>query len=425
MIRDRVWESLNEEYDILTKVKNKGHFIITADEIRKYKEPRLVVKFDHESDLPQLFRENKMTILPISRGAYYISQTNAYHWFEEQDKNISIYDTTSQWETLNALDINSEIQAINFLYATGLLETFVEDTGLVPTVSGRMSSGEFSFEIESRNSISSKYIVDVKNAQIEIDAAFEGEASLILIEAKMELASNFLVRQLYYPYKRWVDSISKRVRPIFLIFSNGIFYLYEYKFLDKNLYNSIKLVRACEFIPKSDPITVNDLQNILDTIQVVDEPSIPFPQADDFKRVINICELINAQSVDKYRIKDEQDFVYRQADYYTSAARYLGLIEQSKENKNNLVLTEFGKLVFGCNYRDRQLLLCKAILGHKPFYDTLVQYFEQGTLPEYSEIINFMKYANVHGVGAESTFIRRSRTIKSWINWIVDLINQD
>ena len=70
------WEQLFERYDIIGRVEENGIFEIAADEVREYKEPRLMAKFDHESKLPAIFRKNKLSILPISRSKYVISNVS-------------------------------------------------------------------------------------------------------------------------------------------------------------------------------------------------------------------------------------------------------------------------------------------------------------------------------------------------------------
>ena len=83
--------------------------------------------------------------------------------------------------------------------------------------------------------------VTVNNSQIEIDAAYEGIHSLALFEAKRDLSEDFLVRQLYYPYRVWKSRMTKPVRPLFLVYSNGIYRIYEYEFKDPNNYSSTAL----------------------------------------------------------------------------------------------------------------------------------------------------------------------------------------
>ena len=45
-IIDDKWKLLFDRYDIEKKVSESGPFYITADQIREYKEPRLMTKFD-------------------------------------------------------------------------------------------------------------------------------------------------------------------------------------------------------------------------------------------------------------------------------------------------------------------------------------------------------------------------------------------
>jgi len=60
--------------------------------------------------------------------------------------------------------------------------------------------------------------------------------------------------------------------------------------------------------------------------QIVREPEIPFPQADSFRRIINLCELLNKSYLTKNEITANYYFDPRQSNYYTDAGRYLGLI---------------------------------------------------------------------------------------------------
>ena len=54
-IIDDKWKLLFDRYDIEKKVSESGPFYITADQIREYKEPRLMTKFDTRESLPSVF----------------------------------------------------------------------------------------------------------------------------------------------------------------------------------------------------------------------------------------------------------------------------------------------------------------------------------------------------------------------------------
>ena len=66
---DTAWEGLFEKYRILDKIEREGQYIITADEIRKFREPRLMTKFDHKINLPAIFQNNGLSILPIKEAS--------------------------------------------------------------------------------------------------------------------------------------------------------------------------------------------------------------------------------------------------------------------------------------------------------------------------------------------------------------------
>ena len=75
-------------------------------------------------------------------------------------------------------------------------------------------------------------------------------------------------------------------------------------------------------------------------------------------------------------------------------------------------------------YKQRQLALCRCVLSHGSFADTLKAYFETGVMPEKKEIVQIMKKTEVYNVKSDVTFWRRSSTIRGWVNWIVGLINE-
>lgn len=70
---DTAWEALFDKYNILSEISSTGRFKISASQIKEYREPRLMTKFDHRENLPEIFKQYNLAILPISRGDYLIS----------------------------------------------------------------------------------------------------------------------------------------------------------------------------------------------------------------------------------------------------------------------------------------------------------------------------------------------------------------
>ncbi len=420
---DRAWHKLFDKYNILQNIDSIGYFEITSNEINEYREARLMTKFDHKSNLPKLFADNNLAILPITRGNYVISKFEAYKNFHVLDAQIYKVSFPEYIESIDYDKITSEAMAINCAYVSGIFHDFLDDQELLPTVNGRMSSEAFSFQIRN-TAINSNVSVNVTNSQIEVDAGFEGLRSLSIIEAKNFLSDDFLIRQIYYPYRLWSKKITKTVKPVYLVYSNGIFSLYEYEFQDLNNYNSLVLVKHRNYSIEAVEISLDDILGVLSRVKDIYEPEIAFPQADSFKRVINLCELLAENEMTRDEITLNYAFEPRQTNYYTDAGRYLGLIHKDKTDENRMPifsLTEEGQRILGLKYKARQLKFVELILKHGVFKKTLEKHLEYGEMPPKNEIVDIMKNSNLYKVEADSTYERRASTVSGWINWILEL----
>lgn len=409
---------------MLEILNNEGYFTITASQIGEFREARLMAKFDHKSQLPEIFKKHSLSILPITRGSYIISQFEAYKSFEETNTEITKVTFPEHIESIDYESITSESMAINCAYVSGIIADFMEDERILPVVSGRMSSLEFEFSI-NHNKQDTKPPIKVSNAQIEIDGGYEGIEKLALIEAKNSISDDFLIRQLYYPYRLWSNKISKKVKPIFMTYSNDIFSFYEYDFMEPENYNSLVLVKQKNYIIAHEDIALGDILSILEEVEIIKEPEIPFPQADNFKRVINLCELLLNEDMKKEDIVSKYDFDPRQADYYTNAGIYLGLINKKSNSQLMYSLSSKGKKIIRQKHRDRQLSLAKLILEHEVFNKSFKLYLKKGESPNKKEITNLMKESYIHNVKSDVTLMRRSSTVISWTNWVLSLVNTD
>ena len=353
-----------------------------------------------------------------------IARFNAYKKFEQAPKEIERREFPSYIESLDYNNISSEAIALNCAYITNILRDFLEEEELFPTVSGKMGSGIFSFDIVQINT-DQKINVIVENSRMEIDGGYEGDNSLNLIEAKNYISDDFLIRQLYYPYRVWKSRVTKKVRPIYVVYTNGIFTIYEYKFNDINEYSSIELVRCKKYSIEDTNIDLGTIQKLIDNVdKFVEEPKISFPQANSFERVINLCELLQNSEKKKQEITDNYEFVDRQTNYYTDAAIYLGLIKKYGTRTKKFELTDLGKRILSLNYKSRQIEFAKLILLHKVFYMTIKNYFEKAEMPSDNEIVKYMKDCELYNICKDTTYYRRASTIKAWIYWIINLVTE-
>ena len=382
-----------------------------------------MTKFDHRVNLPTIFEENSLAILPVTRGDYIISSFSAYKEFEQLSDDVQQVSIPAHIQSLMPQFLVSEAIALNCANACGILEDFLEDDVLVPTVSGRMSSGQFDFKIDTAFGTKN---VSVSNSQIEIDAAYEGINYLSLFEAKRDLSDDFLVRQLYYPFRAWSNRVTKLIKPVFLVFSNGVYNLYQYQFDDPQNYNSLRLIKQKNYAIATN-IYLSDIEKLLETVPEIREPEISFPQADSMSRIINLIELLHEKPMTRDSITTQYAFDGRQTNYYTDAGRYLGFVEKERGESNNILfrLSEKGHRVMRLAYRERQLAIASQIIAHKPFREVLKWHLQYGIMPDKGTIVQIMKKLNLYKIGSESTYFRRASTISCWVNWILSIVNKD
>jgi hypothetical protein len=415
---DRAWETLFETHKILEEVARNGCFEIEAAQINKQRESRLMAKFDHLVNLPDIFRENHLSILPISRSKYVIGKFDT-HLKVKYDSEIEVipFEFPPGIESIDYTNLYSESSALHCAFNIGIIDDlFGEKTAY--TVSGRMSTESFDFNII--NSLANKpYSIKVKNSQCEIDAGFESNNYFVLIEAKNYAIDDFLIRQLYYPYRLWSKKITKKVIPVLMTYSNDIFSFFIYEFSNDKDYNSLQLITQKNYTIAPEEIQRSDVDLVLNNIKVIAEPDVPFPQADKFERVVDLLSLLLERDLTKDDITENYEFDRRQTDYYTNAGLYIGLIENYKDSltkKVTFCLTSEGRSILHKRPKLKYLDLINKILERQVFYLVFQLALKQGGIPPEDAICKIIS-ENRPDIN-DTTIKRRYYTVRGWISWI-------
>ncbi|MCD5425223.1 MAG: hypothetical protein LRZ92_02020 [Methanosarcinaceae archaeon] len=186
MTNDSSWEKIFEDYNILKHDFNKAFFQLTAKQIKKScqdfkktseKEVRILCKQDDREKRPDIFIKNELFLLPIKNGIYNIIKGEGYFDIPEIKSKEIIYDSKLNFKLESSKIGNSEMQHLDFAYASSLIRTFMNDPSLVLTIRGRKYTPEFYFYVNDQK-------INVSSVQTEIDAGYEGEKKIVLVEAK-------------------------------------------------------------------------------------------------------------------------------------------------------------------------------------------------------------------------------------------------
>ena len=418
------WKAILEEYNIMEEIKRNGCFHIKASQIKKYKEPRLMAKWDSTGSLPKVLKDNKINLLPDSRSSYVISDFMLYQEIPELEEHVTqmTHVKLPNYESINVNNISSEANAINVLLLTGILDDFLKTNENVSVFNGRMGTGVFDFTVDTYRKVKQK--VSVNNAQCEIDGGFENDSSVVIMEAKNVVHEDFHIRQLYYPYRLWKTKVNKPIRLVFSLYSNMIYRLFEYRFNVLEDYSSIELVNTKNYSLQDTTVTLDDLIKVRKTTSVktddnMKNTNVPFIQADSMSRIVSLLENLYENPMTLVQIAELMDFEPRQSDYYFNAGRYLGLFVKTYEDNQRVVsLTALGVKLFKLNYKERQLKLVGLILEHRIFSRFFDEVIETGEIPNKNDIADEMRKLNVCD---EGQIVRRSSSVYGWLKWIFNL----
>ena len=396
-----------------------------------------MAKFDFSRQLPSIFRDNNLCshqedlrreqlesivdnnlgILPIKNGEYIIGKFNLFETIKNtkyEDIDIKKVELPSFIETIDPDNIYSESNALNVASLSGMFkDAFNEE--LYETIQGKMRTNTFNFIISSNNIDNN---IEVNGAAIEIDGGYESKSKVVLVEAKNSMPEDFVIRQLYYPYRHWKDKVMEEIVPVFFAYDNGIYNMFIYSFEDLYKYNSLKLNEIKRYmISSKSSETIK--KEIIDNIELIDElpqEEVPLPQADSFSKVIGTLELVNNDVCTANDIATELEFDARQGKYYIDALRYLELVQRG-DKVGEYKLTPNGFALVNLDIKTRNEKMIELIIKHKPFYDTYRYYLTNEEIPS-REIIKETIRKYIPDM-ADETVNRRASTIRGWIQWII------
>lgn len=379
-------------------------------------ELRLMAKMDASADVPAALRRHGYFLLPIKNGEYLLVRGNGFHTLEHLPEPPTVYRPQLDFDLMTLSVGDGEMQHLDYCYHIGLFERFAGVTGLRQTIRGRKRMPSIDFSVGNCGPIHVR-----AGVQVEVDSGCEGREDILLIEAKTGQPADFIVRQLFYPYRKWRHEIpQKRVRPWFFcsheIAGRRLYRFWEYTFADDAQYQSLTLRRGEAFLvePHRERLTVAELLRA-HTKEKSSGQMWDVPQADSFWRVAEIPLLI-AQGINTAaKVAAHYKFDPRQSSYYRQAAEYLGLVLQDKKT-HVYQLTDLGGEYVSRSADERRELLAGLLAHFSPMRATLELSAKSGGRGvgrgEITALIS--RYS---GIG-KSTPARRAATLLAWLHWL-------
>ena len=176
--------------------------------------------------------------MPVLNGEYSIIKGEGYVDVPPITSPIVEYLSVFPFELETSRVGNSEMQHLDHAYALSLMRHFADDESLVLTIRGRKRSPAFEFVV-------GEFLIRVDGVQVEVDAGYEGENQVVLVEAKGGNATNTIIRQLYYPFCQWQTYTEKKVSTLFFQHTGqNEYHIWQFGFDDVDDYNSIRMLKS-------------------------------------------------------------------------------------------------------------------------------------------------------------------------------------
>jgi len=377
---------------------------ISAKEIKLLtgEEPRLMAKTDSSKDLPPIFKQLGYFLLPVSGSMYAIVRGDGFHSLEQLPSTTS-FTSRVKFDLATMHRNTSEMQYLDYSHIAGVVEDVVGRGTLYSSIRGREGSGSFSFNVNGSE-------LAVKSAQIEVDLGLEGQDCIVLLEAKSKTPEDFIIRQLYYPYRRFKNlAPTKKVIPIFFTFDSASqsynYWIYEFNNLGD--YNSLNLLSTHSYtISTVDEIAPEDIYPIDSIYKDV------VPQANSLDKVLELIFKVKEGMNNANDVAEYFGFDKRQSSYYREAAGALGFVSLKG---NEYSLTDSGAHLTSLDTQERSLYFSRVISNFSLVRIALDTLRSQGTLSKADlERIVSKKSTTLSG----STIGRRAASLYAWLKWI-------
>ena len=243
MTRDQAWKQIVASPLIdLSRPINR---LCSADFKALGQEPRLMTKFDARGARPEALRENGLFLLPETNGSYLLLREDGYCDLPTvKGENIEEFEAKFPFPLVSLRDATSEMSQLDRLFQCKLIERIIGTDEIYATIRGAPFRAAFQLSRWRTGRVFGAPAFNTK-----LTRATKRATKSSCSRAKNTTPQDFLIRQIYFPYRVYLDRFGKRVRLFFFNYSatSGVNSFYEYRFADPRQYRSIEVCSSQHF----------------------------------------------------------------------------------------------------------------------------------------------------------------------------------
>ena len=359
----------------LTKPIN---FVSTAD-ITKFggMETRKMVSIGTESRNPEIFRRFGVFATPVSIRMVAIVRGKGFERIAESTSPVEVHKTDFEFSQYLKKS-KGEAGYLTYAFNCGLVSRFTGRPSLRSDFSGK-ARVRFTFRVDGLDPLK------VEGAQVEVDSSFRDAQRFYLCESKYKTPDSFNIRQLYYPFRHFLEEAKPReVKNLFFAYEPEAdeYRFWEYRFKNPQDYEQIELVKSTrykvEFSKNPTPLNQYAVQSPDSQMKAL--------QANNVFFLMDVPFLVSDGIDDTKGIANHFGIHHRQGEYNASGMKILGFIEERGRYK--FKLTNLGEEYISLEPEARTKFFIKRLMENPLVREALNRILagETLTLPELKEI---------------------------------------
>lgn len=421
----KAWEILFEAYDIVHQIEETGYYDINVDKMmrdnaiasqwharypdEKAPDNRNILKFDFSADLPNIFKEYRLQIMPIGGKQYRIAPFNMYYPLVNQAVPVIPMASPMKMASLDFGKITTEPNAQTVAEITKMLTYIFHDLNshnreVIATLSGKNNVHNVAFNIDNVVNKAVPIPLSIHTWQAEIDGVYESNETVLVVESKMKFPKDFNIRQLFIP-RLLIEQTMQRLHEkkdtyvCYFVKTKDVYIFTVYRFTDLKNMNSIKIHRQYKFRLSDDPHNVFSIETAADKAKYNSDEAtrraralikqtevltqypiysngktVSFLQANNLQIALDYLDFLSGSS-ENVLVNEEQTprsgpeafvdtFKYdsRQYNYYLNWLGYFGFVD--KLPQTGIVVTSEGKALNSASTANKNDILLQAMAAH-------------------------------------------------------------
>lgn len=383
--------------------------------------------FISEEKTPDIFKRNNLVLIQKYKSTFSICYADNYYTLPKLEYQPITYKKTIKTLSLDTFQ-NSSISFGLALLRIGLF------TDLLSTCDGTDMNVLEVYNYNSKLSESNTFDVKYKNnhtfrtdmlkisyVKLFYDFICEDSSNLYIVNVFDSVESSInrsLLFNILSTFKTYTD---KKIMFICIYKEDGNINLYELEFSNAEDINSL--------------ISINEMRFKLDVIRYVEPRSsfiltdskseyfvntgrVPFPQANDFEKVIKYCDLVYMNKKSLQDMVTGLGVTSRQVKYYKDSCLFLELVRV--QDKEVFLSSELSEIYRNGTVKEKFEFFISSLMENELMFQCYNLFVEDELNVTSLSVLLDGKYK----IG-EGTLKRRLSTIRSWFKWLSRVIEMN